>query len=538
MNMKKNQLPKLTVLPLCAILLICTEYAFAESTSQQVDWRLPGGGKIKRIRYQEQPKPAAAKSSAAATRSSAATASPSALPANSIDSPPVDGFTPWIVVITTNKHLDDMTWDAVVEPTLSGTPTASDIQNNYALGIFDTGASAHIFGYQNAVTAGLFNSTYKTNNTTTITGVTGSVDAWVSQPIGVFAKGLAALEPNSQTDPEAKLTSTAGFVGESNVSIILGPNPGSLPDLNSAIGSPFSVYFNTWIRNDNPITITRNGQQITSPDIRIYSQNDSAAPSYVNKLPLELRPLGGTSVQYIAYNMDDLFTDIFNITFEPTTPSIIVGNSYQSLFFVHSVDLTKGTHSATDKSRFMLDTGAQITVIGSRIAARLALKPTQKDFEVEIEGVTGETSTAPGFYIDSLTIPTIGDWLEYTNVPVIMLDIASPEGGTLDGIIGMNLFTEYNLILRGGGLFLQEDPVLEFKRIGQASLAGDIAPPPDGDGKIDAQDFNAYSQLWMTTAQSPDWNPAADIAPQDNPDGIINIADLLRLAQNWLAGTD
>jgi hypothetical protein len=534
--MKKNHL-KLTILSLCTILLICTEYAFAESTSQQVNWRLPGGGKIKRIRYlQEQPIPAATTPSVAAALPSAAAELPLV---NSIDSPPVEGFVPWIVVVTTNKHAaDDLTWDATVEPALSGTLTASNIQDNYALAIFDTGASAHIFSYQNAVTAGLFNSTYKTTNTTTITGVTGSVDTWVSQPLGIFAKGLAALEPNSPTSPEAKLHSTAGFVGESNVSILLGPNPGSLPDLNSAIGSPFSVYFNTWIRNDNLITITRNGQQITSPDIQIYSQDDSAAPSYVNKLPLELRPLGGTSVQYIAYNIDDLFGDIFNITFEPTTPSIIVGNSYQSLFFVHSVDLTEGTHSAADKSRFMLDTGAQITVIGSRVAARLALKPSRRDFEVEIEGVTGETSTAPGFYIDSLTIPTIGQWLEYTNVPVVMLDIASPEGGTLDGIIGMNLFTEYNLILHGGGLFLQEDPVLEFKRIGQASLAGDIAPPPDGDGKIDTLDFNAYSRLWLTNTLSPDWNPAADIAPAGSPDGVINLDDLLRLAENWLNGAD
>ena len=531
--MKKNHPIKLTVLSLCTILLMCTEYAFAESTSQQVDWRLPGGGKIKRIRYlQEQPKAAAAMPSAAALPSANG---------NVIDSPPVDGFVPWIVVVTTDEALDDLTWTATVEPALAGNLTASNIQDNYALGIFDTGASTHIFSYQNAVMAGLFNSTYKTNNTTTITGVTGSVDTWVSQPIGVFAKGLAALEPNSPTDPEAKLTSTAGFVGESNVSILLGPNPGSLPDLNSAIGSPFSVYFNTWIRNDNPITITRNGQQITSPDIQIYSQDDSAANSYVNKLPLELRPLGGTSVQYIAYNLDEILTgdimDMFDLTFTPTTPSIIVGNSYQSLFFVHSVDLTEGTHSATDKSRFMFDTGAQITVIGSRVAARLGLKPSRRDFEVEIEGVTGETSTAPGFYLDSLTIPTIGEWLEYTNVPVVMLDIASPEGGTLDGIIGTNLFTEYNLILRGGGLFLQEDPVLEFRRIGQASLAGDIAPPPDGDGKIDTLDFNAYSRLWLTTTQSPDWNLAADIAPAGSPDGIINIADLLRLAENWLNGT-
>jgi hypothetical protein len=503
-------------------------YVAADQSVQDVNWRISGGGKIKQIRYFKKSEPLPAAMSAQASEIAVA--------GNVINSPPVDGFVPWIVAITTNKNAnDDTIWTAAVEPALTGSLTASNIQDNYALAIFDTGASAHVFGYHNAIAANLNNSTYRTNNMTTITGVTGAVDAYISKPIGLFVKGLAALEPNSPTNDEAKLRSTAGFVGQSNVAIIIGSNPGPFPDLATAIGSPLSVYYTTHIRNDTPITITRGGQQYTAPDIQMYSQDDPAAPSYVNKLPLELRPLGGIDVEYIAYNLAD-FLETLSLTFEPTTPSIIVGNSYQSLFFVHSVDLTEGGHSTLERERFMLDTGAQISVIGSRVAARLGLRPSRKDFEVEIEGVTGETIMAPGFFIDSLTIPTIGEWLEFTNVPVILLDISSPEGGKLDGIIGMNLFTQYNLIFKGGGLFLLDDPVLEFKRIGDASLAGDIAPLPDGDGAVDAQDFNVYSQLWKTTTQSPNWNPKADIAPAGSPDGIIDLLDLARFAENWLNG--
>jgi hypothetical protein len=504
-------------------------HAPADQSIQDVNWRIPGGGKIKQIRYFKKSEPLSISMDAPAADKTVA--------ANVIDSPPVDGFVPWVVAITTNKDADDeLVWTANPEPQLAGTPTASNVQDNYALAIFDTGASAHVFGYHNAIAANLYSPAYKTNNTTTITGVTGAVDAYISKPIGMFINGFAALEPNSPTSPEAKLRSTAGFVGQSNVAIIIGKNPDTLPDLATAIGSPLSVYYATHIRNDMPVTITRNGQQYTAPDIRLYSQDDPAAPSYVNKLPLELRPLGGTDVQYIAYNLDAFVTDILSITFEPTTPSIIVGNAYQSLFFVHSVDLTEGAHSTLERDRFMLDTGAQITVIGSRVAARLALRPSRRDFEVEIEGVTGETIMAPGFFVDSLTIPTLGEWLEYTNVPVVLLDISSPEGGKLDGIIGMNLFTQYNLIFRGGGLFLQDDPVLEFKRIGDSSLAGDIAPLPDGDGAVDAQDLNAFSQLWKATILSPGWNPKADIAPAGSPDGIIDLLDLVRFAENWLNG--
>jgi hypothetical protein len=71
----------------------------------------------------------------------------------------------------------------------------------------------------------------------------------------------------------------------------------------------------------------------------------------------------------------------------------------------------------------------------------------------------------PGFYIDRLEIPALGDWISFSNVPVVLLDVSSPEGGTLDGIIGMNLFSDFNLILRGGGLSLEGDPSLEFEPI-------------------------------------------------------------------------
>lgn len=524
--MRRKRIFKIVILFFFTVFFTSIDTILADQEVRQVDWRITGGGKIKQIRYFKKAEPSA----------QMAPVADAPVAGNVIDSPPVDGFVPWIVTITTNKRQDEMLWEADVEPSLAGALTASNIQSNYIIGIYDTGASAHVFGYQNAVAANLYNSTYRTDNMTTISGVTGSVDAWISQPIGVFVKGLSALEPNSPTDPEAKLKSTAGFMGQSNVAVIIGSNPGSYPDLATAIGSPLSVYYTTHIRNDTPITITRNGQQISAPDIQLYSQDDPDAPGYVNKLPLELRPLGGVSVQYIAYNLDDFVTDILGLTFEPTSPSIIVGNSYQSLFFVHSVDLSEGGHSTMERNRFMFDTGAQITVIGSRVAARLALRPSRKDFEVEIVGVTGESIMAPGFFIDSLTIPTIGEWLEYTNVPVVMLDIASPEGGILDGIIGMNLFTEYNLILRGGGLFLQDDPMLEFKRIFSSSLAGDIAPLPDGDGAIDAQDLNTYGQLWKTTALSPAWNPRADIAPAGTPDGIIDLLDLALFAENWLHG--
>jgi len=111
---------------------------------------------------------------------------------------------------------------------------------------------------------------------------------------------------------------------------------------------------------------------------------------------------------------------------------------------------------------------------------------------------------------------------------VVWLEISSPEGGKLDGVIGMNLFTEYNLILRGGGLFLEEDPSLEFSRI-TLPLTGDIAPE-GGDGKVDMLDLAAFSSSWLSQSGQSSWNSAADLAGS----GQVDLADLNLLAEQWL----
>jgi hypothetical protein len=177
----------------------------------------------------------------------------------------------------------------------------------------------------------------------------------------------------------------------------------------------------------------------------------------------------------------------------------------------------------------MLDTGAQVTVIGSRIGARLGLDHNSPDFWVEILGVTSKPKDMPGFYIDSIQIPALGKWLEFSNVPVVLLDVASPEGGTLDGIIGMNLFVEYNFVLKGGGLFLTDDPVLEFQRIGEAcdNLVGDIAPA-GGDCNVNSLDLFELVNQWLETSGT------ANIAPLESPDNIINLLDFAVIAENWL----
>jgi predicted aspartyl protease len=519
------------------VIIFCASAVQAQNFDWQrkeINWRL-GDSKIKAINYPAAKLPRISSD----TKKNLPTISHrQLLPANSsrltilaqentasvgayvIESPPIDGFTPWITITATDERSGDAELDAVPTDDVTGNFLTPAPDANYAIGILDTGASIHVMNNNAAVQTGLYAADLITTNTIEIAGVTGSVNALVSQPFGLYIDGLGIIDPCS-----GLLTGFSSMVGEYNVSIAVGP--ANATELQTAVGTPLSVYYTTFINNKKQPTVSKNNNQYTGPDIHIYPQDDPCIPEYSNIIPLELRPLGAVSVQYTPE------IDPYEFVFIPQSPSTIIGNLSQSVFFVHSVDIYHGINSAIDKNRFMLDTGAQVSVIGSRIASRLRLNPDYPEFTVEITGLTGESITAPGFIIDSIQIPAFGDWFIAENVPVILLDISSPEGGTLDGIIGMNLFTKFNLVLRGGGIYLQDDPSLELEPLNH--IAADIAPE-GGDGVVDSLDLQAFALAWLsegTIPPSSNWNPKADLAPEPH-DNIVNFLDFAVFAEHWL----
>lgn len=500
---------------------ICRASVQPEQSDRQlekVDWLAGPGRRIKAIRYLRG-KDATAESALNFKLFSLESGNVPAL--NTVDSPPIAGFVPHIAVAVTDKRSDDLDWVAEPHMSVAGRYLTQNPATNFTIGIFDTGASTNIVSNAGAVRMGIYSSDLLTPNTVEIQGATHSVFGGVSQPLGVFIDGLAAIDQDTMTLDDSNM------VGQSNISVIVGDVPApDEPDLPTAIGTPVSVYFVTVISNEHPVSVIYDGNNYTSPDIRFFDHFDFRIPNYANKVPLNLIPAGAADVQYFP----DL-EGIFDFIYQPGSPSII-GSLLQSLFFVNSVDLRNGTNSAIDRNRFMLDTGAQITIVGTNVGSRLALNPNDPDFEVEVQDVTGYISIEPAFYIDSLEIPVLGEWLRFTNVPVVMLDVGSPEGGFLDGIIGMNLFTEFNLVLRGGGLLGQDPPSLEFERI-PARLIADIAPP-EGDGIVDLLDVTALTEAWLATPDSPNWNPKANLAPRYAPDSIIDFLDFTVLAEHWL----
>lgn len=503
---------------------------------KEVNWRMTGGTRIRAVNYPpDKAPPFRAKRdarqstaprkkllSAEAASRLAPLAEESTAPifANVIDSPPIDGFVPWIAVFLTDARSDEFDFFAYDITYLVGNNLTTDPQLDYAIGIYDTGAAANIMSNANANQAGVFDANLDGPLTIEIAGATASVEAIVSLPLGLFIDGLGAIGPNSPTDPNGLLDMSA-MVGEWNTSIALGqvPQQGA-PDLPTAIGSPVSVYFAADFKVDQQITVTHNSEEFTGPQITFYAYDDPCIPTYSNRVDLELRPAGG-AVAYWPF----IDTETFEVY--PMTPSIIMGNQMQSLFFFPEVDLVEGDNTAIAQDKFMYDTGAQVTVIGTTIAARLDLYSQEPDFEIEIMDVTGAITIVDGFYLDSIQIPAIGEWLSFTNVPVVILNVPSPEGDFLNGIIGMNLFAEYNFVFNGMGFDFYTPPYIEFEQI-PYHIPADIAPL-GGDGKVDFLDLAEFFKAWLATPISPNWNSKADMVG----DGKINFLDFAILADHW-----
>ena len=107
-------------------------------------------------------------------------------------------------------------------------------------------------------------------------------------------------------------------------------------------------------------------------------------------------------------------------------------------------------------SSFLFDTGAEVTVLSQETASSVGFNligenPSTPDFYVQVAGVGGVVDNIPGFYMDSLTVPAIGGNLTFNHVPVIVYDLVDPSDGVgyVPGIIGMNLFTDRDLVING-----------------------------------------------------------------------------------------
>ena len=360
-----------------------------------------------------------------------------------VDSPPVNGFTPQVAYGLTDRQFpNDETFTSHMSSAPEGNVLAKGGTPYYSTAVFDTGSQSHLIDFTDAGTMG-FNidgtSGRAGDMTQTVSGASGSEDATVSDPLGVYITGLANASVNGSGSVQV---ATNTLTGQTNTSVLYKESSSDLP---SIIGAPMIAQYQAVIKNSQTTHITVGGQAIRSPQINLQAL-DTALPNGYFKLWNDVLSVNGVTPDPVFIpSIENLNNFIDN----PTAQTI-----WASLFA--DTNLTNGGGSVNEQ-QFLFDTGAEVSVISEQTAAKLGIFTTgpnakTPDFFSTVTGVGGTTQQVPGYFVDNLTVITNGGPITWNHVPVLLLDVIDPRDavGYVPGILGMNLFTDRDLIVNGG----------------------------------------------------------------------------------------
>jgi hypothetical protein len=337
-----------------------------------------------------------------------------------------------VAISVTDQRESESDWFATAHMGVSGA-TLPGATTNVVFGLLDSGSSTHLVNYPDAVAVGLQDS-FIGGNTLPVSGVDGvTVELDISVPVGFFAHGFQDFDANGHPQPSL-------MFGQGNFAAGVNTLDNYETEINppTLLGAPFLFFFPAYIRNSQLVQSPVTGNGMSSPSITFYDDPlDAQIPVLAHKIFLETRPVGAGAVTYL------LLLDEF--PFVPST--ILLGDLSSQLYFTASA-MTFHESGNTSSGKMMVDTGAQATLLSEIAAAELDLDLQHPDFEVEIQGLVN-TITAPGFYVDSASIPAGGGAVSWTNIPVVVLNVASPEGGTLYGFFGNNLTAKRDMVFNG-----------------------------------------------------------------------------------------
>lgn len=432
--------------------------------------------------------------------------------------PPLAGFSPLVAITASNKRsLEEFNSEHQLEYSYSGSPLIGSASDNYIIGVFDSGAMVDLVAGISANILGLTGS-YLTDTTMPIGGVGGQIDAAVSQPIGYFAAGLGAINSNGTLD-------LSKVKGHSNTCIIAAPEIAcdTGESISGVIGTPFVSFFTTVIENDIPKTVYRNGQHYSSPNVQILPSYSASIPQYPRRIPMELNTPAITASYFQLFDIDTWETTVESATMlSPFSFSIPSGGVFMTTLYV-----VEGEPSLTNPPqpmRVMIDTGAQTSIISPGMAAKLSL-PLTPDYTIDVCGIGGTSTDVPVYLIDYVKINALGGALEFSNAPFVMMNLSLGDGGTLDGVLGMNFFWNRNIVFQPdllGSSFFQVSDTVPY---GNADF--------NFDGRVDLGDFAIFAAAWLS--QSPDdaYNPLCDMYL----DSRIDEKDFEAFLPHWLTGT-
>jgi hypothetical protein len=433
--------------------------------------------------------------------------------------PPVAGFSPLVAIVTSDRRsAEDFDYEHALVSSYVGRPLNPPAEQNFVVGVLDTGSVADLVAGGSTQVLGL-QGRYLTPNVTPIGGVSGSIDAMVTMPIGVFAAGLGAIKPDGRLD-------LSKLVGHTNVAALASPaiECDNGEAVSAVVGTPLLAFYTTVIHVDQPRKVVVRGKTYISPDVQITSSYEPAPSEYRRRIPMELGGLSpATTASYFAFpDFEDILGEWLPLT--PTLLSLSAMSLPTGGWFFAEVGVLQGQAgplNALQTARLLVDTGAQSSFISSNIAAKLNL-PLEPDFTAQVCGAGG-LSVVPGYYVDYVRINAMGGALEFARVPFVVIDMESAEGGSLDGAIGMNLFWNRNLVLEptttGTGFLHLSDPVP------YAFIDLNL------DDVVDMTDFTIFAAAWQTTPADPAWNARCDFFT----DEVIDTRDFEAFVDSWLA---
>ncbi len=390
--------------------------------------------------------------------------------APAVDSPPVNGFVPQVVMGMTNQDDPNNLLFATDEATITaGAVPQDDVGSNrqwlpstagvkYTVATFDTGSQSYIVGFNDVNTFGLTDD-FQSGNSSEIAGASGTEEADITIPLGVYFAGLNQASVNA-----GAVTATGTMTGQFNAAVLTASSPASV--LPNIVGALVLAQYQVSIFNSQPQSVTVGGTTYRSPKVTFTSlSTNPPLPSNYYRLTLDLQSpagvsstasyipdldgLGGLSQPVNAKTTGGAVTNIGgSFSFTPTTPTF-----WMSMFA--SVGGTQGGNAIASQP-FLFDSGSQVTVLSEDTAAQFGFftggpNPSTPAFTVDVAGVGG-TTTVPGFYVDQLKVLTNGGYITWNHVPVLVIDLPDARDGVgfMPGVLGMNLFSDRDLVINGG----------------------------------------------------------------------------------------
>ncbi len=373
---------------------------------------------------------------------------------------PISGFLPMAGISLTNKYVpdDDPTFtffQAKYEASLSGTQLGAGGVPHYDIALVDTGAAATLLTTASDTAFNIAGAGFRGTEPLPIGGATGSLTAITNDSMAIFASGLG---PTNRVGTSPLVLDTAQMIGQSSISLATLPPESDLPNV---LGIPFTSQYATFIRNDQPQIFSVDGKTVRTPQVQFVPLG-SGGQGIIRRAPITLDdPSSFLQPPQYIYNFNNIFAEPpVPLTDNPSYPTLLINGSFQAAaaYFV-SVNVANKGQSLTN-TNFLLDTGADISVVSEINAVRLGFDPVldTPDFTLAVQGSGGVLESVPGFYVEQFTIQAVGGSITLNHVPFVVLDFPNPAhaGNIAEGIIGMNALAGRNLVIdpkpqTGGG---------------------------------------------------------------------------------------